>query len=476
MKRILVWLAVLLVLALAAAGAAGWWAWRQVERPYRGFPGDAAMVVVEPGTASVHILDQLEERGVIADARLARLYMKLALGDPPLQAGEYRFEGAQPLPAVLDKLVRGDVVDHAVTIVEGLTLEETAEALSHAGFGELDAFLAAMRDPAPIADLDPEAPDLEGYLFPSTYRFRRGTSEREMVETMVATFRRTWESEIVPLLDEGDGVVNGDAGGQEGEEPSGAAGAEEGTAEEGREAGSGGAPSAADAPTATDAAPPLPSGETTPGPRPGGAQQPAAAAPGDEPAEADSPATDPAAGATTPALGATPPDEPVRPPSRVRPRRTVRELVTLASLVEKEAKIEGERPQIAAVYANRLERGMGLYADPTVIYALKRQGRWDGNIRREDLRMDSPYNTYRHAGLPPGPIASPGLASLKAAARPADFDALYFVSRNDGSHVFAETLAEHNRNVDRWQRRYWREQRRRQAAEGTDEERRVDRE
>ncbi|HEX2165386.1 MAG TPA: endolytic transglycosylase MltG, partial [Thermoanaerobaculia bacterium] len=172
--------------------------------------------------------------------------------------------------------------------------------------------------------------------------------------------------------------------------------------------------------------------------------------------------------------------EPVRPPAREPVRRTVRELVTLASLVEEEAKVEDERPLIAAVYANRLERGMGLYADPTVIYALKRAGRWDGNIRREDLRLDSPYNTYRHAGLPPGPIASPGLASLRAAAAPAPIEALYFVSRNDGTHVFADTLAEHNRNVDRWQRRYWREQRRQGAAGGARSpagaERQVDRE
>jgi UPF0755 protein len=99
---------------------------------------------------------------------------------------------------------------------------------------------------------------------------------------------------------------------------------------------------------------------------------------------------------------------------------------------------------------------MGLYADPTIIFALKRQGTWDGNLTREHLAWDSPYNTYRHAGLPPGPIASPGLGSLAAAADPADVSYLYFVSRNDGSHVFAETLAEHNANVQRWQKDYWR--------------------
>ena len=442
MKRLLVWLAVLLVLALAAAGAAGWWAWRQVERPHKGYAGDAATVVVEPGTPSVHILDQLARRGVVADARLARLYMKLALGDPPLQAGEYRFEGAQPLPAVLDKLVRGDVVDHAVTIVEGLTLEETAQALAAAGFGEQAALLAAMRDPAPIADLDPEAETLEGYLFPSTYRFRRGTTEAEVVATMVATFRRTWENEIVPLLEENGGLAVAE----------GAAGTDE---ETGEEEGS----------------------ELAPGDVEDGGEGEGAAAEDETPASAQGAgdATETPAAAGPPAVE-RPPNEPVAPPPRRRPARTVRELVTLASLVEKEAKIEGERPQIAAVYANRLERGMGLYADPTVIYALKQEGRWDGNIRRQDLRMDSPYNTYRHAGLPPGPIASPGLASLKAAAGPADTTALYFVARNDGTHVFADTLAEHNRNVDRWQRRYWREQRRKQAAQPPADERQVDRE
>jgi UPF0755 protein len=104
-----------------------------------------------------------------------------------------------------------------------------------------------------------------------------------------------------------------------------------------------------------------------------------------------------------------------------------------------------------------LRIGMGLYADPTVIYALRWRGGYDGNIRREDLQIDDPYNTYRVAGLPPGPICSPGVASFQAAVHPATAPFLYFVSRNDGSHVFATTLAEHNRNVEIYQKRYWRE-------------------
>ena len=132
---------------------------------------------------------------------------------------------------------------------------------------------------------------------------------------------------------------------------------------------------------------------------------------------------------------------------------SVRELMTLASLVEKETAKSGERPLVAAVYTNRLKIGMGMQCDPTVIYALMLAGRYDGNIRKGDLQIDSPYNTYRYAGLPPGPIAAPGEASLHAAANPADVPYLYFVSRNDGSHVFSTTLDEHNRNVNEFQRR-----------------------
>lgn len=134
----------------------------------------------------------------------------------------------------------------------------------------------------------------------------------------------------------------------------------------------------------------------------------------------------------------------------------VRQYVTLASIVEKETGNKDERPLVAAVYANRLKINMGLQCDPTVIYALERAGRYNGNLRREDLQFDSPYNTYRYAGLPPGPIASPGRASLEAAANPADVDYLYFVSKNDGSHAFASTLEEHNRNVQEYQVKYFR--------------------
>jgi UPF0755 protein len=125
--------------------------------------------------------------------------------------------------------------------------------------------------------------------------------------------------------------------------------------------------------------------------------------------------------------------------------------VTLASIVETEAHVPAERPLIASVYLNRHRKGMRLQADPTVIYALKLAGRWNGNIHKEDLLMDAPYNTYRVDGFPPGPIANPGLASLRAAASPANTAFLYFVSRNDGTSAFSTNLQEHNQNVQLYQ-------------------------
>lgn len=349
MKRFLRWLFGLALLAVLAAAAAGAWAWRDLRRPYRGFPGEQIVLTIDAGTSAGQILRQLEAAGVLRNASRARLYLVRVLGDPPLKAGEYAFRGETAALAVLDRLIRGDVVLHSATVVEGLTLEETAAALADSGMGSRQAFIDAMRDPRPIADLDPRADDLEGYLFPDTYSFPRATEERVIVAAMARTFRAHWDDDVAPLR--------------------------------------------------------------------------GAASPG------------------------------------------TRDLVTLASIVEKEARLDEERPRIASVYANRLRIGMALYADPTIIFALKRRGVWDGNLRRPDLALDDPYNTYRFPGLPPGPICSPGLASLRAAAAPEDGTFLYFVGRNDGSHVFASTLQEHNRNVERWQKRYWRERWARERAD-----------
>jgi len=134
-------------------------------------------------------------------------------------------------------------------------------------------------------------------------------------------------------------------------------------------------------------------------------------------------------------------------------RMTQHEVVTLASVIEKETGADAERAEISAVFHNRLRKRIPLQSDPTVIYGLTG---FDGNIRKKDLSSPSPYNTYRVVGLPPGPIASPGLRAIEAALYPSNSRALYFVSRNDGTHQFSATLSEHNQAVERYQKRPFR--------------------
>ena len=131
---------------------------------------------------------------------------------------------------------------------------------------------------------------------------------------------------------------------------------------------------------------------------------------------------------------------------------SIREVITLASLIEKETSLDRERPLVSAVFHNRLRQNLKLACDPTVIYAVKLVKEFDGVINQSDLDLDSPYNTYLYAGLPPGPIANPGLQSIEAALYPADVDYLYFVSTNDASHFFSINYRDHNRAVEKYQR------------------------
>jgi len=144
-----------------------------------------------------------------------------------------------------------------------------------------------------------------------------------------------------------------------------------------------------------------------------------------------------------------------------RGRLTPHQIVTLASIIEKETGVEAERPLVSAVFHNRLKLNMPLQSDPTVIYGLKD---FNGNLTRKDLNTPSPYNTYRIAALPPGPISNPGLSSIKAALHPADVPFLYFVSKNDGTHLFSESFAAHNRAVKTYQQSGERNPARRKAV------------
>lgn len=335
MKRLIGVIVAILVIAMLGYGG---WVLLGVERPFKGYEAAEQFVDIPPGTGTVGMGRRLAEAGVVRSAAAFRVAVWLSGAGRRLQAGEYRFDRPMSASAVVDKIARGDVYLRAITFREGLTIRQMAALYEERGFGPAADFIKAAANAEAIRSIDPDARDLEGYLFPDTYTLPRRATAEQLVPRMVAGFQTVLTPEL--------------------RQQAGARG-----------------------------------------------------------------------------LG-------------------IRELVTLASIVEKETGKAEERPLVAAVYANRLKIGMGLQCDPTVIYALEKAGRFDGNLTRDDLHnYDSPYNTYRYRGLPPGPIAAPGRASLEAAANPASVPYLYFVSRNDGSHAFAATLDEHNRNVFEFQKR-----------------------
>ena len=329
------------VFGVLLAIGAGWFFWRAVREPYKGFPEPKKRVEVRRGLRTAAILQQLQKEGMLRDEWIPLVYMKLLRSRDSLKAGVYEFD--KPLSAieVIDKIVRGDVVLASITIREGLDRFAIGKLFSAEGFGTEEEWKKITGEPDLVRDISPEADSLEGYLFPDTYKFDPGTPVTTIVESMVANFRKHWGEEMAFIT------------------------------------------------------------------------------------------------------------------TGFNPHQTV----TLASIVETEAQRPEERPIVASVYVNRVRKRMLLGADPTVIYAMKLAGKWTGNIRRVDLMTPSPYNTYRTPGLPPGPIANPGLASLRAAAAPATTPYLYFVGRNDGSHVFSTNIDEHNRNVEKYQRQYFRDKR-----------------
>jgi UPF0755 protein len=310
----------LLLLLLLALGAGAWFLFAPAG------PHLETFVEIAPGTSSKGMGRLLEERGIIRSRYAFDLVRMMKHGT--LKAGEYRFDHPASVFGVYDRLRRGDVYYRVVTVPEGYNLFDIATAVEAAQLATRDDFLAAAhKDTALVADLDPTATSVEGYLYPDTYRFQRSDTPTTMLRAMVKRFRQ----EAVEIGLTGD----------------------------------------------------------------------------------------------------------------------VHRTVTLASLVEKETPVASDRPLVASVMENRLRVNMPLMTDPTVIYAALLENHYRGTIFQSDLQRDSAYNTYRHAGLPPGPICSPGAASLKAALHPAATDYLYFVADPGarGHSRFAKTLDEHQRNV-----------------------------
>lgn len=316
----------LLLLLVVAAGAVGF----VLLVPFG--PHTETFVDINPGMSTSQIAAQLKQQGIIRSKDVF-LALYVARGRT-LKAGEYRFDHPAKMTEVWDRLRRGDVYTIAVTIPEGSNVFDIGERLQAAGLGtQADFVKAAQQDRSLIADLDPTAPSVEGYLFPDTYHFTRHMTAQEMMAAMVRRFRQEAQS-----------------------------------------------------------------------------------------------------------MGMT---------------NDYHQTVTLASLVEKETPRDQERPLVASVFDNRLARNMPLATDPSVIYGLELEGRWRGSIFASDLKLDTPYNTYLHTGLPPGPVANPGEKSLKAAMDPAKTDYLYFVAAGadaQGKSLFSNSLEEHNKNVSGYRR------------------------
>lgn len=333
-KRILVTVIVAPVIGLL-------WLLADGTRPY--LKGNAPITLDIPrGARTAPIARQLERAGVI---RSSWTFLGLHTLQPwnTLKAGEYDFEQPASTLAILGKLVRGDVSFEVLMVPEGSNRFEIADLVAEKGFSTREEFLRGTENPQPVADLDPEATSLEGYLFPDSYKLPRHARPAEIVRALVDRFREVY-----------------------------------------------------------------------------GSLRPKA------------------------------PDRSIARPGARSGDRSIREVVTIASLVEKETWVNQERSVIAGIFYNRLRRGIALQADPTVAYATFLANGYTGSIRRSDLGIESPYNTYTQKGLPAGPIANPGRASLRAALQPATTDYLYFVANVDGGHIFSKTLAEHNLAVSQY--------------------------
>jgi UPF0755 protein len=339
------------LLLIAALASAGWFAWALL-LPTE--PPQETFVMLRPGYSTHRIAAELKSAGIIRSQRAFILWHYLHRSRS-LKAGEYRFEKSRNMIDVQNRLARGDVYFRTVVVPEGYTMFDIARAVEAAGLGPAEDFLkAAQSDAALIADLDPNANSLEGYLFPDTYQFSRMMNMQEMAAAMVKQFRQV-AGQI--------GLV-----------------------------------------------------QPYPDAKPGGKTQVLAY------------------------LIPNPNESPVK--------RTV----IMASIVEKETAVADERPLVASVYYNRLEKSIALDADPSIIYAELLAGSYTGALHHDDMRFDSPYNTYVHPGLPPGPIANPGKSALEAAMHPAQSDYYYFVADAAGHHRFARTIEEHNKNVEAYRR------------------------
>lgn len=334
MKKIL--LALIFIFLLSSAGFT-YWSYRDLNTPvYHDKSGQ--YIEIPRGLGPSVVVKRLRSEGIIKHEWPFLIYLKLTGAGSRIKAGEYRFPSPITPLALLRRLEQGERRLLRLTIIEGWTRWDIANAMTKVpelGLQDPDEALELMNDVSLVSKVDPHATNLEGYLYPDTYDFPPTSTPKAVIEMMVKRFFAVWS--------ENEGKPH----------------------------------------TA---------------------------------------------------------------------KLTPREVVTTASLIETEAKLQDERPLVASVIYNRLKRDMPLGIDSTVIYASKLAGKWknDGKVYKSDVDRASPYNTRLRTGLPPGPIASPSLTSLQAALNPAETDFLYYVrepSRNDGAHNFYANEQDFSRGV-----------------------------
>jgi UPF0755 protein len=322
-RLVLLAMSSLTVFTLIGGFLAAFGVWLFLRLPV-GTPIEPTVIEIPAGANAMAISNLLHAEGVISDPQAFFWLCRFRSASSRLQAGEYAFSTPMTPDQVLEKLIRGRVVLHRVTIPEGSTIRDIALLLEDAGLARAAEIKSLARDNSFIESLGMKLPSLEGYLFPETYHFPKNQSARTILKGMVRQFMERFA------------------------------------------------------------------------------------------------------------------DEMNRRASEVR--LSLHEVVILASIVEKEAAVDVERPLVAAVFLNRLSRNMPLQSDPTAVYDMED---FSGPITAAHLKRQSPYNTYQIKGLPIGPICNPGTRSLEAVLNPASVPYLYFVSNHDGTHHFSSTLSEH---------------------------------
>lgn len=344
----------LIAAAILVIAGVSWWLYSSLTTAHAHDKSNQ-FIVIEKGTSPPAIIDKLAAEGVIASPAATKAYLR-TLGDASkLKAGEYQFNSPITALQVLKELETGETQTVRLTIPEGFTRFDIAkrivEKFGNSGTPVTEQqVLLLMEDTSSIRDIAPEARNLEGYMYPSTYSLPREAKPEDIVKMMVEQFRKIWKPEWTTAAR---------------------------------------------------------------------------------------------------SLGRSP-----------------HEIVTIASLIETESGVESERPIVSSVIYNRLSKSIPLGIDQTVVYIAKMQNRWDGTIHRSDLDADSPYNTRKYGGIPPGPISSVSESAIAAALNPAKTDYIYYVRNveaNDGSHWFYASAAEFERGKAEYQR--WLEKERREVRE-----------